>query len=950
MKENSIDNNEEVVLLKKRIKKFESLIRENKQTEEELRARIHTFQDLYENSPNMYISVDVKTGKIIHCNNTTAKETQYTKEEIVGMSVFDMYHPDCIEEVEKTFEVFKRTGEVKNKELQLKRKDGSKIEVLLDVTSVRNKNGDILYSRSSWRDIAKLKRSEEIIEKTSRQWQSTFNAVNDSISVIDLDGNILRCNSAMCKLVNKPREKIINRKCWEIVHGTNEPIEDCPIVHMKSTHKRESMVFKQNGSWLEVIVDPILNINQELVGAVHIIYDITERKKAEEELLISHQQMVNTLESMGDAFVSLDNNWNYTYMNKNAGEIFNCDPQEMIGKHIWTEFPEGVGQPFYKNYYKAMETQKPIYMEDYYTPYDRWFENRIYPSKFGLSIFFQDITERKKTEEMLKKQNYRIEQILQTTQNGYILADTDGVIKDVNPAYCEMMGYTRKELLKMNIRDLEVQLSHKEIERRIKQMVEKGKDRFESKHKRKNGFIIDLDVSIVIIKSDGSPLVAAFVNDITDHKKAIDSLKKRSNELTTLNVLGRQVSSNLSLNQVAKAAIEGITEAVHPELALLFLRKEDKLILQGFGPQKSKYAHDSTPVHCVGECLCGLAVKDKMSIYVNDIRKDSRCTWKECKKAGLKSFAALPLLSGDDVIGVMGLASSELREFKMQSEFIETISNEVSISLQNAILYEKIQSHAIELEQTVAERTNELKETVLHLQDLDKLKSIFLASMSHELRTPLNSIIGFTGILLMGMAGVLNEEQKTQLKKVKNNADHLLSLINDILDISKIEAGKVDVYIEKINLKNIVKDVIDTVSPMAKEKNLEIHYSIPKSIVLASDERRLKQVLMNLVSNAVKYTDKGSINIKVRALKNKTIKINIVDTGIGISKKNLEKLFQPFQQIDTSLTKKQAGTGLGLYLCKKLLNLLGGSISVNSEYRKGSEFSFILPLKYKEKN
>ena len=269
--------------------------------------------------------------------------------------------------------------------------------------------------------------------------------------------------------------------------------------------------------------------------------------------------------------------------------------------------------------------------------------------------------------------------------------------------------------------------------------------------------------------------------------------------------------------------------------------------------------------------------------------------------------------------------------------------------MHNAILYEKVQKHAKELEQRVEERTKELNEAVLHLKDLDKLKSIFLASMSHELRTPLNSIIGFTGIMLMGLSGELNNEQKKQLEKVKNSASHLLNLINDILDISKIEAGKVDVYTEKINLRNIIKGVVDTVSPMTKEKNLEINYSLPKNIELESDERRLKQVLMNLVSNAVKYTEKGSVNITANVLKGGKVKIKVTDTGIGVSKEEMRKLFQPFQQIDSSLTKEQAGTGLGLYLSKKLITLLGGSIAVKSEHRKGSEFSFVHPLKYKEK-
>jgi len=248
-------------------------------------------------------------------------------------------------------------------------------------------------------------------------------------------------------------------------------------------------------------------------------------------------------------------------------------------------------------------------------------------------------------------------------------------------------------------------------------------------------------------------------------------------------------------------------------------------------------------------------------------------------------------------------------------------------------------------EEDVRRYAEQLEQANIRLQEMDRLKSVFLASMSHELRTPLNSIIGFIGIILQGMAGEINEEQRKQLTMAKNSASHLLSLINDILDISKIEAGKVELSLGEFSLDDVVREVVEILSPMANEKGLELTKEVPEGITLFSDRRRMKQVLMNLASNAVKFTDQGSVKIAARVPGDDNLEVRVIDTGAGIKEEDIDKLFQPFQQIDVSLTKKHEGTGLGLYLAKKLADLLGGDISAESEYGKGSEFTFIVPLR-----
>ncbi len=248
------------------------------------------------------------------------------------------------------------------------------------------------------------------------------------------------------------------------------------------------------------------------------------------------------------------------------------------------------------------------------------------------------------------------------------------------------------------------------------------------------------------------------------------------------------------------------------------------------------------------------------------------------------------------------------------------------------------------LEVKVAERTAELAIAKERAEESDRLKSAFLAAMSHELRTPLNSIIGFTGIILQKLVGPLNDEQVKQLTMVQGSAHHLLSLINDVLDLSKIEAGQLNVISEDFDMKEAVSNVANSVLPMVKQKNLQLIVEISPAVgAIASDRRRVEQILLNLLNNAIKFTEKGQIVLSCyeeEGLLTTTVK----DTGIGIAPADTDKLFKAFQQIETGLARRFEGTGLGLSICKKLVELLGGKISAHSEgLDHGSTFTFSLP-------
>lgn len=247
------------------------------------------------------------------------------------------------------------------------------------------------------------------------------------------------------------------------------------------------------------------------------------------------------------------------------------------------------------------------------------------------------------------------------------------------------------------------------------------------------------------------------------------------------------------------------------------------------------------------------------------------------------------------------------------------------------------------LEEIVEERTRELEKAKEAAESADHLKSAFLATMSHELRTPLNSIIGFSGILLQELAGPLNEEQRKQLNMVEASSEHLLALINDVLDISKIEAGQLTISMASVNVPDSIEKVARSIRPLAEKKGLTLETVVDTDVSnIKGDGRRVEQVLLNLLSNAIKFTDQGRIGVECKQVGTEVI-IKVSDTGIGISKENQSKLFKPFSQVESGLTRHYDGTGLGLSITKKLVEMMDGKIGMESESGKGSTFIVTFP-------
>ncbi|MBI3457333.1 MAG: response regulator [Candidatus Rokubacteria bacterium] len=427
------------------------------------------------------------------------------------------------------------------------------------------------------------------------------------------------------------------------------------------------------------------------------------------------------------------------------------------------------------------------------------------------------------------------------------------------------------------------------------------------------------------------------------------ALQRKVHETRTLYEIGQEVTARVALEPTLRLIVERARELLQAEECLLALRQEnsDTFAMQAYSGMVTEALAQIR--FRAGEGVSGRVVMTARPVIVRDYLEEFRDSpfLGAVKEAGVRSHVAVPLKAQGTVIGVLLVQSRTPSKFDEQDqELLSALADQAAIAIENARLYEQVRRHAEELEAKVELRTRELQEVNRRLEAASRHKSEFLANMSHELRTPLNAIIGFTRLVLRRSKDVLPAKQSENLEKILISADHLLGLINDILDLSKIEAGRMEVRPVTFDLEPLVDACLRTVEPMLRSERLRLGKEIAPGLPpLFTDQDKLKQILINLLSNAIKFTEAGTVTVSAR-LEDGKMAIAVADTGIGIPEDARELIFEEFRQLDSSPTRKYGGTGLGLSISRHFARLLGGDITAESAVNVGSTFTVTIPVRY----
>ena len=700
---------------------------------------------------------------------------------------------------------------------------------------------------------------------------------------------------------------------------TNPQTRTIPIILLSALAGEESRIAGLEAGADDYLIKPfsanelLARVNANLSQAKMRREATLREQLARADAEAAQQRVNHILESITDGFASLDRQWRYTYVNQEAARLVRKTPEELIGKKVWDVFPEAVGSRFYHEYHRALAEQVSIEFEEFYPPLNTWFQFRIYPSFEGISVYYQDITERKQAEERLWDTNQTLNSVVQACPLGItVFSLDDGRVKLWNPAAEKIFGWSEQDALGHFLPTVS--------------------------EDKQNEFLANLDiirqgkelagVELRRQKKDGSPIdIAVWANAIQDAK----------GELNCISIVA-DISERKRLEEELRSALMKLTSHVENSPLAVVEWDRDFRVTRWSQQAEKLFGWEASEV-------MGKGPHDWHFVYAEDL---------EATKGIIER-----LVNGTEQRNISGNRNYTKNGKVVHCEWYNSALFDESGKMMSAL---SLVLDVTERKQIEAERAREAAERqrLLKLEQkaraqaeaANRIKDEFLAVLSHELRSPLNPILGWTNLLR-----TRRYDEKTTigaLEIIERNAKLLTQLIEDLLDVSRILRGKLSLNISRVNLKSTIEAAIETVRLAAQAKSIQITTVFEPNVEpVSGDGNRLQQVVWNLLSNAIKFTPQGGrVDVRLAMIEHQQsdsqstyAQIEVRDTGKGINPDFLPYVFDYFRQADSTTTRTFGGLGLGLAIVRHMVELHGGTVHAESPGdEQGATFTVRLPL------
>ncbi|MBE9176162.1 PAS domain S-box protein, partial [Synechocystis salina LEGE 06155] len=834
--------------------------------------------------------------------------------------------------------------------------------------------------------------AEQIVQVKDREarYRALMDGASDAILLANPEGYVIEVNKKAVELMGYEHNELIGMHFSQL-----HPPEILPHIiksfdefaDTKRTEVLSAEILRRDGGRIPVdITSSVIEVGGETI-VQGIFHDVQERLEAEQAIKSQNAFRKMILENLTEGLCVCNAIADYPFVHFTVWnpqmEVITGYSQAEINELGWyqTLYPDPSVRAMAMARMEAMRQGENIQSEEW-TIRHRDGSNRIVSivtslletgeEPINVLGVMQDITERKQVELALQESETRFRRVFVSNAVGMMFTNFSGQVTDANDHFLNIIGYSRADLEAHRINWAQITPPEyvEADQRAIEHLRQYGEILpWEKEYLRPDGSRVSVLIGVALLSETDGRCVCV-VLDISDRKRAEATITQQLRQQTALEVIFQEIRRSLNLPEVLRIATQQLQELLDGDRVIVFQVCHDgrsHIVEEAVDPDlpslKAMHWDDEVWSQEVLEHYWRGQPR-----IIPDVMDD---VWTDClveySQAGqIRSKMVAPILqelqeseshrwvSPNDrnkLWGVLVVHACHTRRVWQpeEAELLQQVANQLAIAIKQSQLFEQLQTELGERQKAQQELTQRNEELIR----ATRLKDEFLANMSHELRTPLNAVLGMTEGLKDGIFGPVNDRQINAISTIERSGSHLLDLINDILDVAKIEADQMELHLAPTDLVNLCQNSISLIRQQTinKKQQLTVHlpYNLPPIIL---DERRIFQVLVNLLNNAVKFTPEGGqITLKVTPpaqVPNNTpgeqyISFIVSDNGIGISPTNMQKLFQPFVQIDSALNRQYQGTGLGLTLAKRIVELHRGEISLTSEEGVGSSFKFQLP-------